>query len=125
MSKSTLTRSTHARNPLKMSKDYISSISKWFIMMGNLVYIMNKYKWKIVMKEEMDALDKNKTWGLVELPNNRKIVGCKWVYKLKRGIDDKFNGTKHDMWKNGILKQKVILIFMKYFHQLLSLFLFM
>jgi N-acyl-L-homoserine lactone synthetase len=46
-------------------------------MMGNLVYIMNKYKWKIVMKEEMDALDKNKTWGLVELPNNSKIVGCK------------------------------------------------
>ena len=26
-------------------------------------------KWKLAMKEEMDSLEKNKTWDLVELPN--------------------------------------------------------
>ena len=36
----------------------------------------------------MKALDKNATWDLVELPKDRKIVGCKWVYKLKKGVDD-------------------------------------
>ena len=45
-------------------------------------------KWKLAMKEEMDSLAKNKTWDLVELPESRKVVGCKWVYKLKKGADD-------------------------------------
>eukprot|EP00253_Pinus_taeda_P011150 PITA_11150 len=40
------------------------------------------------MKDKMMALVKNGTWDLVELPKDRKIVGCKWVYKLKRGVDD-------------------------------------
>jgi hypothetical protein len=29
------------------------------------------------MKEEMDALERNKTWDLVELPKDMKVVGCK------------------------------------------------
>ena len=45
-------------------------------------------KWKLAMKEEMDSLAKNKTWDLVKLPESRKVVGCKWVYKLKKGVDD-------------------------------------
>lgn len=44
--------------------------------------------WKVAMKEEMDALQINKTWDLVELPKDKKVVGCKWVYKLKKGDDD-------------------------------------
>ena len=40
------------------------------------------------MKDEMKALDKNATWDLVELPKDRKTMGCKWVYKLKMGVDD-------------------------------------
>ena len=41
------------------------------------------------MKEEMDSLEKNKTWELIELPKDIKIVGCKWVFKLKKGVGDK------------------------------------
>ena len=40
------------------------------------------------MKEEMDSLAKNKTWDLVKLSESRKVVGYKWVYKLKKGVDD-------------------------------------
>ena len=35
------------------------------------------------MVEEMEALDKNETWDLVELPNGRKPVGSKWAFKKK------------------------------------------
>ena len=41
------------------------------------------------MKEEMDSLEKNKTWDLVELPKYRNTIGCKWVFKLKKGVDGK------------------------------------
>lgn len=39
--------------------------------------------WIQAMKMEMDVLDINKTWDLVDLPLNRKPVGSKWIYKIK------------------------------------------
>ena len=39
------------------------------------------------MKEEMEALLKNKTWILVNLPKGHKIVGCKWVFSIKYKVD--------------------------------------
>ena len=35
------------------------------------------------MNEEMEALYRNATWELTDLPPNRKPIGCKWVYKIK------------------------------------------
>ncbi|KAH9727082.1 Integrase catalytic domain-containing protein [Citrus sinensis] len=34
-------------------------------------------------EEEIEALHKNKTWELVSLPCGRKVIGNKWVYKIK------------------------------------------
>ena len=34
-------------------------------------------KWKLAIKEAIDALEKNKTWDLVEIPIDRKVVCCK------------------------------------------------
>eukprot|EP01018_Ginkgo_biloba_P015053 Gb_15757 [translate_table: standard] len=39
------------------------------------------------MDEEMVALKKNDTWDLVPLPDGRKPVGCKWVFKKKVSSD--------------------------------------
>ncbi|KAK9062368.1 hypothetical protein SSX86_019554 [Deinandra increscens subsp. villosa] len=39
--------------------------------------------WVRAMNEEMEALFRNNTWTLVELPPGRKPIGCKWVYKIK------------------------------------------
>ena len=37
--------------------------------------------------EEMQALEKNGTWELMDLPNGKKSVGCKWVFALKYNTD--------------------------------------
>jgi len=53
----------------------------------------NRDQWLIAMKEEMDSMDKNKVWELVDLPPNRKAIGNKWVLKIKRradGLIDKY-----------------------------------
>jgi hypothetical protein len=39
------------------------------------------------MKEEFDSLIENDTWNLIPLPNGRKALGGKWVYKRKRVVD--------------------------------------
>lgn len=40
-------------------------------------------QWMEAMQEEIEALHKNKTWELVSLPQGRKAIGNKWVYKIK------------------------------------------
>ena len=42
----------------------------------------------------MESLKKNDIWELVELPHNRRVVGSKWVYKLKVGSDGQIERHK-------------------------------
>ncbi|GJR57692.1 retrovirus-related pol polyprotein from transposon TNT 1-94 [Tanacetum coccineum] len=44
-------------------------------------------KWKIAIKEEIDCLRKNKTWELVDHLAGQKLVSCKWLFKIKEGIE--------------------------------------
>lgn len=48
--------------------------------------IASKYKaeWIRAMDEEIQSIQRNDAWTLTDLPTNRKSVGCKWVYKIKR-----------------------------------------
>ncbi|GKB52121.1 retrovirus-related pol polyprotein from transposon TNT 1-94 [Tanacetum coccineum] len=39
------------------------------------------------MEEEMSSLKKNHTWELVDQPPGQKLVSCKWLYKIKEGIE--------------------------------------
>ncbi|RDY13596.1 putative mitochondrial protein, partial [Mucuna pruriens] len=32
------------------------------------------------MKEEMEALEKNSTWEIVDKPKDKRVVGCRWIY---------------------------------------------
>ena len=52
--------------------------------------------WKNAMVEEMKALDKNEAWDLVELPDGRKPIGSKWVFKKKLNAAEKSRSTKLD-----------------------------
>lgn len=41
---------------------------------------MNDVKWIKTMKRELYAIQKNKTWELVNLPTQAKKIGVKWIY---------------------------------------------
>ena len=63
------------------------------------------------MQEELKSISDNETWELMDLPEGRKAIGSKWVYKVKynqdgsvarykarlvaQGFDQKF-GTDYD-----------------------------
>ncbi|GKA32436.1 ribonuclease H-like domain-containing protein [Tanacetum coccineum] len=39
--------------------------------------------WIDAMNQEMNALLRNGTWEIVDLPKDRKAIGSKWIYKIK------------------------------------------
>ncbi|KAH9723787.1 CCHC-type domain-containing protein [Citrus sinensis] len=43
-------------------------------------------KWIAAMDEEIRSLIKNHTWDLIPKPAKKKVVGYKWIYKIKEGI---------------------------------------
>jgi len=49
--------------------------------------------WVQAMKQEIDSIEKNKTWDLVDLSRHKKSIGVKWVYKTK--LNEKGQIEKH------------------------------
>ncbi|KAJ4706604.1 Retrovirus-related Pol polyprotein from transposon TNT 1-94 [Melia azedarach] len=58
-------------------------------------------KWKLAMVEEMKALQKNSTWEMVELPQGKKTVGCKWVFSVKYKSDGTIDRYKARLVAKG------------------------
>ena len=48
-----------------------------------------KDRWMGAMVEEMESLHENQTWELAQLPEGKKAIGCKWVYKKKTSVSEK------------------------------------
>lgn len=44
----------------------------------------NKAEWMEAVNKELDSLESNNTWTLVNAPRNVNVIGCKWIFKLKR-----------------------------------------
>ena len=53
----------------------------------NIQEALDEPSWKLAVFEEMNALKKNGTWEVVDLPREKKVVGCKWVFTIKSKAD--------------------------------------
>ncbi|KAF0894043.1 hypothetical protein E2562_033922 [Oryza meyeriana var. granulata] len=51
------------------------------------------HSWRRAMMEEMDSINDNRTWDLVDPPPSQRPIGLKWVYKVKR--DERGAIVKH------------------------------
>eukprot|EP01018_Ginkgo_biloba_P010166 Gb_31047 [translate_table: standard] len=43
--------------------------------------------WIDAMNEEIEAIHRNNTWELVQLPKDKYVIGVKWIYKVKYHAD--------------------------------------
>jgi hypothetical protein len=40
-------------------------------------------KWRYIMDQEMQAIERNDTWELTMLPSGEKTIGVRWIFKTK------------------------------------------
>ena len=55
---------------------------------------VDQEKWQESMKLEMEFMFSNLVWELINLSEGIKPIGCKWIYKRKRGPDGKVETFK-------------------------------
>ncbi|CAI7732455.1 unnamed protein product [Closterium sp. NIES-53] len=58
-------------------------------------------EWKKAMESELKSIVENGTWELVELPEGRKAITSKWLFKIKSDADGKIERYKSRIVSNG------------------------
>jgi len=54
---------------------------------SNITQALRDPDWRSTMQAEFDALHNNNTWDLVSRSSAQNLVGCKWVFHIKRNQD--------------------------------------
>ena len=65
----------------------------------------NSKEWTRACEDEIESIEKNRTWELVELPFGAKAIGLKWVFKIKRNADGSINKFKARLVAKGYVQQ--------------------
>jgi len=81
---------TRSRNGISKRKAYsasVQSIDLSQVKPSSFKDVSIVVKWQSAMREEIEALHTQDTWDLVSLPPTKNLVGCKWVYQIKKNTD--------------------------------------
>uniref|UniRef100_A0A2N9IJD6 Reverse transcriptase Ty1/copia-type domain-containing protein n=1 Tax=Fagus sylvatica TaxID=28930 RepID=A0A2N9IJD6_FAGSY len=62
-------------------------------------------EWTATMQDEFDTLQCQNTWSLVPPLAGQNIIGCRWVYKLKRNSDGSISRYKARLVVKGFHQQ--------------------
>ena len=66
----------------------------------------DKDKWLTAMEQEMESMYSNSVWELVDLHKSVRPIGCKWIYKKKRGVDGKVETFKARLVTKGYTQKE-------------------
>ena len=68
---------------------------------GSYREVVQREDWIEAMKSELDALDKNETWTLTDLPAGKQAIDSKWVYKTELKPDGSIERLKARLVARG------------------------
>ncbi|GJY98162.1 ribonuclease H-like domain-containing protein [Tanacetum coccineum] len=69
-----------------------------------ILYIL----WVEAMNKEMEALNRNNTWVISDLPKGRRPIGCKWIFKVKYKSNGKVERFKARLVAKGFNQKEGI-----------------
>eukprot|EP00253_Pinus_taeda_P008164 PITA_08164 len=110
-SSSTCTPNERGKKFRNLSDIYDEGMNSLFALYCNVddpihfEYAIKDKKWIEAMDEEMNAIERNKTWDLVELPKGKEVIGVKWVYKTKSNAEGKIERHKAKLVVKGYKQQ--------------------
>ena len=58
------------------------------------------------MEQEYESILKNNTWELVEIPEGKQTIGCKWLYKPKTNADGTIDKLKARLVAKGVFTKR-------------------
>lgn len=64
--------------------------------------------WLNAMKDEIASLNKNNTYVLVKLPEDKRTISCRWVFKIKRNLDGSIERYKARLVARGYSQKEGI-----------------
>ena len=64
--------------------------------------------WRLAMEEELRSIEKNQTWEMVELPQNKTLIGVKWIFKVKLKPDGTVAKYKARLVSKGFMQKEGI-----------------
>jgi hypothetical protein len=62
-------------------------------------------RWRSVMDQEMQAIERNDTWELTTLPSGGKSIGVKWIFKTKVNENGEVDKYKARLAAKGYCQQ--------------------
>ncbi|CAI7843939.1 unnamed protein product [Closterium sp. NIES-54] len=96
------TKSALVRAALMVGNDEVSDYEDYAFAFFSLVEMLGEpanlkealessdaEEWKKGMESELKSIDENGTWELVELPEERKAITSKWLFKIRFDADGK------------------------------------
>ncbi|CAI7748262.1 unnamed protein product, partial [Closterium sp. NIES-54] len=64
--------------------------------------------WKKAIESELKSIEENGTWELVELPEGRKAITSKWLFKIKSDADGKIKRYKYMLVAKGYQQKEKV-----------------
>ncbi|CAI7803810.1 unnamed protein product [Closterium sp. NIES-54] len=65
-------------------------------------------EWKKAIESELKSIEENGTWELVELPEGRKAITSKWLFKIKSDADSKIEQYKSRLVAKGYQQKEKV-----------------
>lgn len=75
---------------------------------GNFIEASTLKEWIDACKDEIQSIEKNDVWTLVDLPCGAKPIGLRWIFKIKRNSDGTINKYKARLVAKGYVQQQGI-----------------
>ncbi|XP_050878850.1 uncharacterized mitochondrial protein AtMg00820-like [Lathyrus oleraceus] len=69
---------------------------------------LKKNVWVNAIKEELEDIERNKTWELSVLSQNKKAINVRWVFKIKLKQDGPVSKHKAELVARGFLQKSTL-----------------